>query len=719
MEIIKDTPFEVATVTWQLSPPAWSLTVVVKGTFSLADDGSLSVAETQRPCEGDILWDDVEPGSPRRESDLAVYKPRGEWFVEGHCYPPGGEATTSACSVTLGRSGRALAVFGDRHWGAAGVASAPAPFTAMPLRWERAYGGPGHPSNPVGRGVEAVETREGRVHRLPNLEAPEARVESPHRPGFAACFAPVGRTWPVRSAFAGTYDATWRATRFPWFAADLDTAYFLGSQHLQWAETYWRGDEPFELVNLHPQHPRLRGQLAAMTARVLATPAGLAPNETNARALNAVLDTVTFLPDEMAVTCVWRAVLTVTDETASNLGFLYVTHDDLEAPRPLAALVARLAAERDAQAAEAGADAEVPPPGAPLSDAERMFSPAVAGLAGTLAARGISAFDATLRTHDAAPAPSPPQVDHAALRGRLMARLANDEAVDDLDLSDADLRGLDLAGRSLKGLLAPRAQLSGATLDRCDLSDAVLTDASLAHAALRGATLTRAELSGCSAEAASFDRAVLREAVFEAATLSRASFANAIVDGCDFTRAALSGAVLREASGKAVEFTAARLDGVQAERAVLPDATFRRASVVGARFDDARLDNLRALDGAVFDTTSFRGAKLDGANFSESRLVGSHFAFASLKKAEFSDATLTRAGFEGCVLKGACFDRADLREAAMLRCDLHEARFEASDLRGADLRGSNLYGAELWRAQTEGLRTELAIVTRSGLDPNL
>jgi hypothetical protein len=158
---------------------AW---VVARATFHLAD-GVLT------PAAADARWPVfVQPVA----TDLGVF-PADEYpFRRGCELVIAGEARAASPVTELVLRARVgdftdtIVVVGDRVWlpGAAGlVPSDPQPFIAMPLTWERCFGGAStrnglpahHPLNPRGRGFYASEEcAEGGP--LPNFEDPAARI---------------------------------------------------------------------------------------------------------------------------------------------------------------------------------------------------------------------------------------------------------------------------------------------------------------------------------------------------------------------------------------------------------------------------------------------------------------------------------------------------------------------------------------------------------------
>ncbi|MBK9265894.1 MAG: DUF2169 domain-containing protein [Polyangiaceae bacterium] len=178
-------------------------TVVVVSTYRIDERGALHVDSNRKAAPTDApttehyaLWHEVSV------------------TASGMVYGPARPPFVVAVSLRVGDVLRRVAVFGDRRWerafGGDLVPSDPAPFDALPLAFDRAYGGkfdmpPGpdpltgfpHPGgtmafakNPEGRGfyLDAASAEDG---LLPNIELPEKLVQKwddrPEPAGFAPC----------------------------------------------------------------------------------------------------------------------------------------------------------------------------------------------------------------------------------------------------------------------------------------------------------------------------------------------------------------------------------------------------------------------------------------------------------------------------------------------------------------------------------------------------
>ena len=156
-----------------------------------------------------------------------------------------------------------------------------------------------------------------------------------------------------------------------------------------------------------------------------------------------------------------------------------------------------------------------------------------------------------------------------ALKPSVEALARDGVAMEEINLSGADLRG---------------AMLAGANFRRADLSNAIFVEADLSGADLRGAQL--------------------RGAVFIRANLTDADLCEA-----DLRDADLVGAVFEDAY----------MEKVNLEGAELLVANFSNAHLAGATVTSA--------NGAY---SNFAGADLTNANFNDTELQGAHFAGANV-----------------------------------------------------------------------------------------
>lgn len=247
--------------------------IVVKATFDIMDDGSLEVSPEQpAPCRVPLHHGEPGHSSLRCDSDFILTKATTDVLVVGHAQAPGQQPMRELdVGVRVGPVQKRLKVFGDRSWGLLGP-SEPAPFTAMPLVYERAFGGVDKRSdkpeqdwdwrNPVGCGF-AVKSAHLQDVPVPNIEAPDRLISAwDDRPAPAGLGA-IASHWQPRAALAGTYDEHWAATRQPLLPDDCSDRFFQCAPVDQQAPQFLQGGEPVTLVNLSP-----RGRLEFVLPRL-------------------------------------------------------------------------------------------------------------------------------------------------------------------------------------------------------------------------------------------------------------------------------------------------------------------------------------------------------------------------------------------------------------------------------------------------------------------
>ncbi|MFK7991490.1 MAG: DUF2169 domain-containing protein [Sandaracinaceae bacterium] len=335
MLVIHDAPFPIGWLAWPIAPPQWSVVFAIKATFAIPPEGGVCRWVDDPPLvTGDLYEDDDATRGLRYPTDLAIAKPRGEVTLVGTAHAPRGRAVRSmVAGFRFGAVHKEVAVVGDRMWkpGLLGGMSEPAPFTSMPLTWDRAFGGKGNPDNPIGRGIQPVMVGgEPRVV-LPNLEDRAAMLKNSQARVSPTGTGPIPPTWSPRAARAGTYDAIWHATRWPWFPKDLDFRYFNAAPEDQQIVGFWKGDESFELQHLHPEHARIQARLPGVRPRcVTAVRRG---QDAKIEEVALSLDTVTLDADALTVTLVWRGNRPVSDEHHPELEQVFVTEEPVDAPR--------------------------------------------------------------------------------------------------------------------------------------------------------------------------------------------------------------------------------------------------------------------------------------------------------------------------------------------------------------------------------------------------
>jgi uncharacterized protein YjbI with pentapeptide repeats len=774
MKLLKDTPLEVGWLSWAWAPGHAALTVIVKATYSLVPEGLCPLAPRQASLTGELHHDDDPEQSLRHDGDLAPYKPRGECFLLGSFHAPGGTPVRrSQAAFKVGPVTKGIAIMGDRVWGALGP-SEPEPFTRMPIRWERAFGGPRSRENPLGRGLDKTTVDGTSLPLLPNLERVDALIQGRGDRPAPTCFAPVPRTFPTRLGLAGTYDARWQSERYPGLPEDFSWSFHTSAPEDQRIEGFWRGDEEIALMNLVEGEPRVRCALPGLWPRCLLVSAGDGP--TLATEVELQLDTIRVDADAREVHCVWRAPREIARPTLEDYPQLFVTHDVPGAWRSLDRLRGALLAELDRLDRE-GVEAEPEAPEASARGSAESPSSAGAALAGGGPSVPVGSGEAGSRAAEprgAASAPGPRPGDSPLFKtilGKELKWAGIDQAltVAGPSLSSEFMREMNallrargasaeqLGGWLAQGLPSFLAAPVEAPLDerelqaierrvlseeerlreRPDASDgrrrvleAVERGESCAGWDLRGVDLSRVRLSG-----GDFRRAHLGKANLAGATFGDTLFDEAIFDNAELSDASFNG----------VSFRGAEIHFCRLERAHFADCVLDDARIVDSFLRDARFSRTVArraeLASSLLERTTFDDCDLGQADFSGATLDEALFARASMVDARILDGLGARrmrldrcdlsslrafggTDFEGsrfaaCHAKGARFGGAKLDGCDLSFCDLERADFSQASLTKSKLLGSRLRSARFDGASLVGaslIRADLLHARFEGAD---
>lgn len=321
MELLNATKMQ-AGYTMGLKPDGRELLVVaVKGTFDLPQWGEPpQLAKKQVSLvEADAFTGEPGLSAPVYETDYAPYKARCDVILNGSAYAPHGEQVERIdVGLQVGSFYKTFQIVGDRIWEVSFLslrASAPRPFLAMPISYDRAFGGvdkfhadenkhSAYMLNPVGRGYHQILDREFIEYTpLPNTEELGQRVSKPKGPYRPMAFGPLGRGWEPRYRLAGTYDQPWLDHTFPFLPADFNEAYYQCAPVDQQID-YLRGGEEVRLIHLTPG-----GGLVNFRLPKLEVPVVFFLKKGGQQEVQAVADTLVLEPDAQRFTITWRAHL--------------------------------------------------------------------------------------------------------------------------------------------------------------------------------------------------------------------------------------------------------------------------------------------------------------------------------------------------------------------------------------------------------------------------
>ena len=672
---------------WQRSD---HLGVAVMAMSTLGDNPHLVLEQELWKSTAELI-------GPGAVLDLGVPKLVPEVLVSGYAYTSHQQDKTS-CAVKLQIAGlqKTLTVHGDRYW-LDRRATAPQPFEKMPLDWRHAYGGPGVPENPLGMGTVEELVNGVRATRLAHIETPGRQPTSPKQAVPPAGFGAIPPDWPQRASLMGTqYGQAWLENDYPGLAKDADWRHFNAAP----ADQRWEGLQEvptgaaYELWNMHPDIPVLRGQLPRWQARcfVQHTPSGPALREVPLR-----LSTVWFFPHLERMVLIWHGVFPVTQDDAADvpLGMAALERMD-DTPRTLAHYesVLKLRSEPERGGLHAMRDKDLAPPEV-LSDWADTFpasvnEPLVRNLrAGQqrdherrreeLRARGL---DPEVHLPALAPPEPPPHVDDLVEHLERMEAQGRDAKAK----MEAFARQADASG--VFALDALGAGPSLAEEDDGDGKDDALVlpvppPSDTASALRQQAGLYSAHLSSPRPPAPSFRSAKWRRRL-EAVDPAQRDFSRLNLTGVDLSGMDLRGARFVEAVLQDTNLRGAQLDDCDFSQAVLVRADLSQASMARAKLVKTNLGSARC-EQTVFDGAELREASCDKTRFDGCRMVGMRFELTQLGEATLQRCDLSRSHWQQMVvlrlkLEDLRFDGASFDQVTWVECRLQNVSFVGARL---------------------------------------
>ena len=731
-------------------------TYFVRAMFSISPLGPavLSAAEDLVPA-GDTPHDDAAAGL-RYPSDFVPWKPCGEVIVVGTAQPPTVQGVKRyPVRVAVGDWQKEITVSGDRRWDTSRLYDRPGPpelAGPLPLTFAHAFGGADLAANPLGYGGEG--------DWVPNLELPARPITGRRAAGDPAGLGAIPPDWPQRRQHAGMPGETGVRSWWPWSPPQFDERFWMATLPDQWVEGYFRGDEPVELVHLHPEHAQWRTALPGQRARVfvLRVPADmplssarrgrLVDAEATFEEVPLVLDTVFIDADAGEMTLAWRGSTPVRSpklldilgvsfgleplaeprDPQHYLAMLFAEETEAAEPAPDGAAIkaeieaaiaagaaeqARIVAEVESEVAKAAELAQTS-----LRDVENRAGTDLAAIQAELTARGIAVPEALsgFRPADALRIDTPAAAaDSLGVDVSEIVTLASDLR------SRAAAAEAELPAEMREAMVKQAAQLEEITefvreaenIPAQIEAKAEEIKAEVESAFPPGFLVSRVIKPGDPLDLEAIRRDGLAEYDLRGVDLSGldlggVSFRGAIAAGALFRDARLAGADFTAADLTAADLTGADLTGAALDQADLTDAVVAGARFVACRIGGTNLRGL-ALAGADFSNTtcqyaSFSRADLSGAVFHEARLDKPDFAEARAAGADFSRAFLTKAYFGGAVFTGAIFDDATLpnlrgREVAdFTGAQLHRVTADDASWATAILDRADFQDADLRRA---------------------
>jgi uncharacterized protein YjbI with pentapeptide repeats len=277
--------------------------------FTFSATLGINLQTNEELLDINYIKDSFECMDDKPQPDTGMPKPNGEYLIFGSFHSPNKKPVTGGeVKVILDKIDKNLFIFGDRKW-EHDKPSKPKEISSLPLDYSYAFGGAKYKKNPDGIGYKD--------DILPNIEDPKNLIASKDDKPEPAGFSTLNQLLPQRTKYQGTYGSDYKEKYFPGYPEDMDWKYFLCAPKDQQIKEFYRGDEHFELYNMHPEIPEIIGNLPGLYPRCFL-------NQKNGEIesfgeLPLKLDTISFYPEKLLALLTWRGVIEVSDDEAETV----------------------------------------------------------------------------------------------------------------------------------------------------------------------------------------------------------------------------------------------------------------------------------------------------------------------------------------------------------------------------------------------------------------
>ncbi|VAW76606.1 Pentapeptide repeat family protein [hydrothermal vent metagenome] len=689
--------------------------------------------------------------------DAGIPKAHPEFLVTGKAFVPEGKAATGvAVRACLGDREKVLHVFGDRYWNGS-AASDPAPFSEMPLDWEHAFGGEGCLYNPLGKGFSQVDPETGNPWWLPNIENPNQRLTFKDQRPEPATFGPMDIMWPQRSAMAGTHDQQWLENHFPGYAPDMDWRIFNLAARDQQFDHPLQGNETYQLDYMHPDKPRVEGQLPGITARCyINRKTGSAESFEE---IPAYLTTVWFFPHAERAVLIYQGVAEIQEEDGSDVLQMMIAAERTGEPRGLDHYRKVLGQRLDKEKGHLYVlrDSDLMPPGLKVSDPdfeaelkivepENLLMKNMRNRAELqhekvrqeLIGQGLDPDDCDLEEFP--PEEDAPDLENLAeYMEKVEAKVADSNlkreqkekeheqflknycAENNIEFDEFVAKNKVAAAappelavdQRIAGLKEEGEKMRAAGVDAETVEKAVGTDELHqewrdGEEKLKGLYRLGAHEQDAPAQMSDEESNRVRDEVkarlaagqsLAESKLTGANLSDMNLSGADFTGAYLAGANLNGANMEGVNLTNAilahaSLKGTRLTGAVLVGANLGSSQLTHALVDGNVDARNTILSRADLSGTCFRGARLDGASLME----------VTFNQTDFSEVQAEQLLFMECDFKNTSFVKARLPQSIFLKTDISGSDFSGAHLDAATFVGIKGQSARFCDASMDNVR---------------
>jgi hypothetical protein len=309
LQLDNNTPFAVNMAMYPNEAGVDTFYLIVKAGFNIGEKWTL-IDEQIPPLTEDVYWGEPNQSSLKFASDYHLGKPATDIVMIGQaCAPAGKPVKAIDVELTVGEVEKTVRVFGDRVW-RDGQITAPKPFKAMPMVYEKAYGGVYitedeqqfcEERNPVGCGFagdRSIDDMNGLP--LPNLEDPADLIRQHSDQPAPSCFAFSSSSWQPRANYVGTYDQSWQNQQAPYLPGDFDKRFFNSAHSDLIYPGFLRGREAVRISNMHAD-----GEIQFNLPQVNLVSEVSIGNDTQSPSFN--LETLLLEPNQLQLSMVWRA----------------------------------------------------------------------------------------------------------------------------------------------------------------------------------------------------------------------------------------------------------------------------------------------------------------------------------------------------------------------------------------------------------------------------
>lgn len=675
--------------------------------FNLADAGVRATDQT--PIE---KFDAAcEKLNSQLTLDEALSKEFAEFLALGACYNKTVGQQPVSAMIRVGGITKRVAVYGDRSIDAFGRVESPQPFTEMPITPEKAFGGEGYPSNPLGVGAHCKDLDPSEPRVLPNIEMPNQLLEAGFESPDPAGFWPWPQDHPVRLGMLGKFNEDWLANRWPHAPSDTQSAYYNQAPLDQRITGYWQGGEPIEIVNMHPEHSHIQSAIPRVRPRIFVVREAL--GQESFVELKTVMDTLWLLPEQLTGIMIARASVQCKDLDGDDIKAVYADIEvQGEAPKSLDEqyetylLAAGIKLPEESEEPDSDLEGEEEPD--VVNDAETFLQDlpeadltadptddaAVAAMAEDQAAYAkVDAWaDGVLQKTDMTKANEmiedamnkalPQDADNPeALKALLReSRTGIADALKASGLSEDDV----LKAMASNPEMAPFVEMMQGAPGGLQ---GMLADLEANIDELFALNKQLEELENAPPEAEQEEDEFEEEEVVEP-TLTREWVVEHHAQGGSFAEMDLSELDLSNLVLKGAVFTGAVVTGCNFQRTDLSNARFEQASVVACDFSESQLKFANFYGASVSEST-FGSANLGFANLSGADMSGCRLPAAQLEKANATGATFNDSDLQGVQAPGLVADQAQFHDANLMKADFQQSRFTRAVFFNANIAETN------------------------------